>query len=99
MSLGGGFAGLYAARALGRGPVEVTLVDRTNHRLFQSLFYQVATAVLAPSDIAVPIRWRLRRQKNAVVLLAAATAVDVARRAVRLDAEPGSLGYDYLIGP
>jgi len=95
--LGGGFAGLYAARALGRAPVEVTLVDRTNHHLFQPLLYQVATAVLAPSDITVPIRWRLRRQRNTVVLLAAATAVDVARRVVQLDAEPGSLEYDYLL--
>jgi len=95
--LGGGFAGLYAARALARAPVEITLVDRTNHHVFQPLLYQVATAVLAPSDITVPIRWRLRDQKNTTVLLAGATAVDVAHRVVRLDAEPGTLGYDYLI--
>ena len=71
--LGGGFAGLYAARRLAGAPVAVTVVDRTNHHVFQPLLYQVATGVLAPSDITVPIRWRLRRQANATVLLAGAT--------------------------
>jgi NADH dehydrogenase len=95
--LGGGFAGLYAARALAHAPVHVTVVDRTNHHVFQPLLYQVATAVLAPSDIAIPIRWRLRRQRNANVLLAGAIGIDVARREVRLDADPAVLPYDYLI--
>ena len=95
--LGGGFGGLAAARALGRAPVSVTVVDRTNHHVFQPLLYQVATAVLAPSDISCPIRWRLRRQKNTSVLLAEATAVDTAQRVVRLDTEPHELSYDYLI--
>jgi NADH:ubiquinone reductase (H+-translocating) len=95
--IGGGFAGLYAARALRKAPVEVVVVDRTNHHLFQPLLYQVATAVLAPSDIAVPIRWRLRHQRNTSVVLAAATRIDVEGKVVHLDREPGELPYDYLI--
>jgi NADH dehydrogenase len=63
--LGGGFGGLYAARALRRAPVRVMVVDRSNHHLFQPLLYQVATAALNPSDIATPIRRILRRQRNA----------------------------------
>lgn len=58
--IGGGFAGLHAARALRNAPVDVTLVDRTNHHVFQPLLYQVANTSLAPSDIAAPIRWILR---------------------------------------
>ena len=95
--LGGGFAGLYAARALAGERVTVTVVDRTNHHVFQPLLYQVATGVLAPSDITVPIRWRLRGQANATVLLAGVTGIDVARREVRLDSEPGVVAYDYLV--
>ena len=68
--LGGGFAGLAAARALAKAPVRVTLLDRTNHHVFQPLLYQVATANLAPSDIAEPLRHILREQRNATVLLA-----------------------------
>jgi len=93
--LGGGFGGLYAARALRRAPLRLTLVDRRNHHLFQPLLYQVATAALNPSDIAVPIRRVLRRQKNATVLLGEATAVDVAGRRVVL--ADGELPYDYLV--
>jgi NADH:ubiquinone reductase (H+-translocating) len=98
--VGGGFGGLRAARHLRRADVDVTLVDRTNHHLFQPLLYQVATATLAPSDISVPIRWLLRRQKNTRVLMAQATAVDLARRTVTLDGgEPGEreLAWDYLV--
>lgn len=95
--LGGGFAGLYAARALAGAPVSVTVVDRTNHHVFQPLLYQVATGVLAPSDITVPIRWRLRGQANATVLLAGVTGIDVTRREVRLDSAPGVVTYDFLI--
>jgi len=62
--LGGGFAGLTAARQFRTAAVDVTLIDRTNHHLFQPLLYQVATASLAPSDITVPIRWVLREQRN-----------------------------------
>ena len=93
--VGGGFGGLTAARALKRQPVRVTLVDRQNHHLFQMLLYQVATAGLSPGDIASPIRWILRRQRNVDVLLGDARAVDVAGR--RLHCDFGDLSYDYLI--
>src|SRR6476469_90819 len=94
--VGGGFGGLYAARALRREPVQVTLVDRRNHHVFQPLLYQVATASLSPGDIASPIRWVLRRQKNVEVLLASAEAIDTAAAVVRLDHEQ-QLPFDYLI--
>jgi NADH dehydrogenase len=93
--VGGGFGGLYAARALKRAPVEITLVDRTNHHVFQPLLYQVATASLAPRDVAYPIRGVLSGQRNTTVILAEATAVDTAARHVVLD--DGRLAYDYLI--
>ena len=92
---GGGFAGLHAARALRRAPVQVTVVDRHNYHLFQPLLYQVATAGLSPGDIASPIRWILRRQENVRVLLAEVLAVDPVARQVVLD--EGVLPYDYLI--
>ncbi|MBA3558046.1 MAG: NAD(P)/FAD-dependent oxidoreductase [Gemmatimonadaceae bacterium] len=94
--LGGGFGGLTAARTLKSVPVEVTLIDRTNHHLFQPLLYQVATAMLAPTDITAPIRWILRNQRNARVLMAEALSVDVARRVVLLD-EGAEISYDFLI--
>jgi len=93
--LGGGFGGLYAARALRRAPVRLTVVDRRNHHLFQPLLYQVATAALNPSDIAMPIRRILRRQKNATVILGEATAIDVEARKVLL--ADGEVPYDFLI--
>jgi NADH dehydrogenase len=93
--LGGGFGGLWAARALRRAPVRVTLVDRRNHHLFQPLLYQVATAALNPSDIAEPIRAILRGQKNVSVLLGEAVAVDPAARTVTL--ADGRIDFDYLI--
>jgi len=93
--IGGGFGGLDAARALSRAAVRVTLVDRHNYHLFQPLLYQVATASLSPGDIASPIRWILRRQKNVQVLLAEARAIDAPARRVVLDR--GELTYDYLI--
>jgi NADH dehydrogenase len=93
--LGGGFAGLYAARALTGAPVRVTVVDRRNHHLFQPLLYQVATAGLAAPDIAAPIRKVLRRQDNATVLLAEVVGVDPGERRVRL--ADGELDYDRLI--
>ena len=96
--LGGGFGGIYAARKLARAPVDVVVVDRTNHFVFQPLLYQVATAVLAPSDITVPIRWRLRTQRrNTAVALAEVTHIDVEQRTVTLDRPPRQLSYDYLI--
>lgn len=93
--VGAGFGGLYAARALGRAGVRITVVDRRNHHLFQPLLYQVATAGLSPGDIAHPIRAVLRRQKNARVLLAEAVAVEVNARKVLL--RDGELSYDFLI--
>ena len=80
--LGGGFGGLSAARALGKAPVRITLIDRRNHHLFQPLLYQVATAALNPSDIASPIRRILRRQKNVSVILGEATAIESAKKIV-----------------
>src|SRR6476646_6422363 len=71
--IGSGFGGLYAARALRDAPVDVTVIDRTNHHVFQPLLYQVATAMLTPTDIAAPIRWLLRSQSNIFVMVAAAT--------------------------
>jgi NADH dehydrogenase len=93
--IGGGFGGLDAARALARAPVRITLIDRHNYHLFQPLLYQVATASLSPGDIASPIRWILRKQKNVQVLLAEARAIDAPTRRVVLDR--GEITYDYLI--
>jgi NADH:ubiquinone reductase (H+-translocating) len=94
--LGGGFAGLYAAKGLADVPAGVTVVDRRNHHLFQPMLYQVATAALNPSDIASPIRSVLRRQKNTEVLLAEATEIEVSARKVHFS-DGGCLDYDYLI--
>lgn len=95
--LGGGFAGLSAARELAAAPVRLTVIDRANHHVFQPLLYQVATAGLAPSDISVPIRWRLRAQQNTTVLLGEATRIDPDARTIELDHGAQSLTYDYLI--
>jgi NADH dehydrogenase len=94
--VGGGFAGLQAARGLARLPVDVTLVDRRNHHLFQPLLYQVALAVLSPADIAQPIRSILRRQSNAVVLMDEVVGIDVRARQVSLGSG-ARLDYDYLV--
>ncbi len=93
--VGGGFGGLYAARGLARAPVQVTLVDRRNHHLFQPLLYQVATAGLSPGDIAQPIRGILKNQPNIEVLLADVRGFDLANRRVEL--ADGEVSYDYLI--
>ena len=93
--VGGGFAGLYAARALRRAGVQITVVDRKNHHLFQPLLYQVATAALSPGDIAYPIRAVLGRQRNTRVWMAEVVAVDLqGRRVVLAD---GEISYDFLI--
>ena len=94
--LGAGFGGLYAARALRRAPVQLTVIDRRNHHLFQPMLYQVATAGLNPSDIAAPIRSVLRDQPNAEVMLAEVTAIDAGERLVRLK-DGGRVVYDYLV--
>jgi NADH dehydrogenase len=94
--VGGGFGGLELTRALRRESVHVTLVDRSNHHLFQPLLYQVAMAGLAPAEIAVPIRSVLRKQSNARVLLAEVTGIDFDARQVRSH-EAAPLEYDYLV--
>lgn len=94
--VGGGFAGLWATRALARAPVDITLVDRSNHHLFQPLLYQVATAGLSAPDIAAPLRHILRRQRNVTVLLDEVTGIDRAAREVTLGTG-GALHYDHLL--
>ena len=94
--LGCGFGGLWAAQGLRRAPVEVTVVDRTNHHLFTPLLYQVATAGLAAPAIAGPIRHILAGQKNAMVLLGDAQEIDVAKKQIRLE-DGARIDYDYLV--
>lgn len=93
--VGAGFGGLSCAQALARAPVEITLIDRQNHHLFQPLLYQVATAGLSPADIAWPVRRMLRRQKNVEVLLGEVSGADVHARTVRLGEK--ALAYDFLV--
>lgn len=95
--IGGGFAGIEAAKVLRRAPVDIVLIDRTNHHVFQPLLYQVATGSLAPSDIAVPIRWMLRKQKNTRVTLGAVTSIDVASQSVEIDGGATHEPFDFLI--
>ncbi|MFL6373670.1 MAG: NAD(P)/FAD-dependent oxidoreductase [Pyrinomonadaceae bacterium] len=94
--IGGGFGGLWAARALANKPVEVTLIDRRNHHIFQPLLYQVATAVLSPGEIAQPIRRILHKFKNIEVILGDAVGVDKDRQTVKLG-DGSEVAYDYLI--
>ncbi len=95
--VGGGFGGLHAARALSRDDVELLVLDRTNHHLFQPLLYQVATATLPPSDITAPIRWLLRKQRNTSVLMTEVQSIDVHRRIVTADNGARKIPYDFLI--
>ena len=98
--VGGGFGGLAAAKALRRAPVRVTMIDRTNHHLFQPLLYQVATSVLAPGQIAFPIRGILRKQKTTTVILGEVTGVDKDSRRVLVnsaDRDGAEIPYDYLV--
>jgi NADH:ubiquinone reductase (H+-translocating) len=98
--VGAGFAGIAAARALRRADVDVVLIDRRNHHIFQPLLYQVATAVLSPAEIAAPIRQLEVKQRNLVVLLAEVTGVEVASRTIEVSS-PGvgvrKITYDYLV--
>ncbi len=94
--IGGGFGGLTAAKELTRAPVNVTLLDRHNHHLFQPLLYQVATATLSPGDIASPIRWILRHARNLRVLLGDVRAIDTQTRRIRLE-DDSTIDYDFLI--
>jgi len=93
--VGAGFGGLEAAKALNRVAVEVTVIDRQNHHCFQPLLYQVATAALSPAEIAWPIRHILRQQRNATVLMAEVSGIDLAGRFVHTGAGP--ISYDYLV--
>ena len=94
--IGGGFAGLWAARALASAPVDITLLDRGNYHLFQPLLYQVATAGLSSPDIAAPLRHILRRQENVTVLMEEAVSIDPASRTVTLG-EGRSIAFDYAL--
>ena len=94
--IGGGFAGLWATRALASAPVRITLVDRCNHHLFQPLLYQVATAGLSSPDIAAPLRHILRKQRNVEVRLAEVRNIDPTDKQVTLD-DGSTLDFDYLL--
>src|SRR5574338_157308 len=94
--IGCGFGGLWAAQGLRRAPVDVTVIDRTNHHLFTPLLYQVATAGLSAPSIAAPIRHILAHQRNATMLMAEVQGIDVAKRSVSL-AGGGEVPYDYLV--
>jgi NADH:ubiquinone reductase (H+-translocating) len=95
--IGGGFGGLAAARKLRTSEVDVVLIDRTNHHVFQPLLYQVATATLAPSDIAVPIRWILRKHAQTRVIMGEVTSIDTVGRRVVVDDGLLTESYDFLI--
>src|ERR1700723_22707 len=98
--VGGGFGGLTAAKKLKRSPVDVLLIDRSNHHVFQPLLYQVATSVLAPGQIASPIRSLLAEQPNTSVMLGSVTGVDAASKQVIVDADDKvgiRISYDYLV--
>jgi NADH dehydrogenase len=95
--IGGGFGGVAAAQALRGGNVDVMVIDRHNHFVFQPLLYQVASGLLAPSDIAVPIRWYLRRQENTSVVLGEVTSIDVGNRTVTINNGEYVAPYDFLI--
>jgi NADH dehydrogenase len=93
--VGCGFGGLFCARALRRAPIELVVIDRNNYHLFQPLLYQVASAALAPADIAQPIRTILRGQRNALVMLGEVDRVDLDKKCIFADGTPVS--YDYLV--
>src|SRR5580698_6743561 len=97
--VGGGFGGLFALRVLRRGPVDVTVIDRTNHHLFQPLLYQMATGILSAGDIAPPIRHILRRRRNVRVLLGEVVDIDVTSRQIVAETlgRRTTVPYDTLI--
>src|SRR3979490_168509 len=98
--VGGGFAGIAAVRALKHCDADVVLIDRRNHHIFQPLLYQVATAVLAPSEIAAPIRQLAEKQKNVSVILGEVIGVDISSRSIEASC-PGAgtrkIRFDYLV--
>src|SRR5204863_899863 len=93
--VGAGFGGLEAVKKLGKEAVRLTVIDRTNHHLFQPLLYEVATAALSPADIAAPIRGILNDFSNTEVILAEVKSVDVAAKTVNIGDR--QIAYDYLI--
>src|SRR5689334_2912303 len=98
--VGGGFAGIAAAHALRHTDVEIVLIDRRNHHIFQPLLYQVATAVLSPAEVAAPIRQLEAKQSNVIVLLAEVTAIDVASRTIEASSQGVGVlkfAFDYLV--
>src|SRR5271170_6884826 len=98
--VGGGFGGLAAAQALRRAPVNVLLIDKSNHHVFQPLLYQVATSVLAPGQIASPLRGLMAGQENTSVMLGNVTGIDPASRHVIVDAgerDALRVAYDFLV--
>jgi NADH:ubiquinone reductase (H+-translocating) len=98
--VGAGFGGLAATKALRNAPVQITLIDRSNHHVFQPLLYQVATSVLSPSQIGSPIRAIFRKQKNAMVILGEVTGIDKDQKCVFVsdaDRQAVPITYDYLI--
>src|SRR6201997_3837012 len=98
--VGGGFAGLFAARMLARAPVQVTLIDRAEHHLFQPLLYQCATGILSEGKIAAPLRQLLAKHRNVEFVIAEATGIDAAGRRVQARRPLGreiEFGYDFLI--
>src|SRR5829696_5742126 len=94
--IGAGFGGLWAAKAVAKYDVEVTLIDRKNHHVFQPLLYQVATAVLSPGEIAQPIRRILHKYDNIEVILGEAAGFDKATKQIAL-ADGSQIQYDYMI--
>src|ERR1700685_1299849 len=98
--VGAGFGGLAATKALKNAPAQITLIDRTNHHLFQPLLYQVATSVLSPSQIGYPLRAILRKQRNTTIFLGEVTGVDKDRKCIfasDTDRHNVPIPYDYLI--
>ena len=94
--IGGGFGGLNAAKALHNAPVDILLIDKTNHHLFQPLLYEVATAAISPGDIATPLRELLRNQNNATVIMGEVVQIDPKEKQILLS-NKSRVQYDYLI--
>lgn len=95
--VGGGFGGLAAAKVLAKAPVQVVLIDKVNHSLFQPLLYQVAGSMLDAGDIAFPIRGEFRKEKNVIVAMAEVTGIDKDERCVYVTNWPRPIEYDYLV--
>ncbi len=95
--VGGGFGGVAAAKALRNTPVVISLIDKSNHHLFQPLLYQVATGILVSADVATPLRELFRDQKNVTVFQGEVTSVDLKTRSFAVDGEPIPRSYDYLV--